>query len=100
MYSLIDSNNNNNNNNNSNNNNNNNNLLSLLQTGKSYRAIRSSVFAIRYFHKIVGYRDPCDNELVNYILEGIKKLCCHTPKKKKIFYSTTTLHIIQIIRRR
>ena len=60
-------------------------LLSLLQTGKSYPAIRSSVFAIKYFRKIVGHHDPCNSELVNYVLEGIKRICCHTPKKKKPF---------------
>ena len=60
-------------------------LLSLLQTGKSYPAIRSSVFAIMYFHKIVGHQDPCNSELVNYVLEGIEKIFCHTPKKKKPF---------------
>ena len=52
-------------------------LLSLLQTGKSYPAIISSVFTIKYFHKIVS--------LVNYVLQGIKIICCHTSKKKKPF---------------
>ena len=60
-------------------------LLSLLQIGKSYPAIRSTVFAIKYFHKIVRHHDPCNSELVNYVLEGIKRICCHTPTKKKPF---------------
>ena len=38
-----------------------------------------------YFHKIVGHQDPCNSELVNYVLEGIEKIFCHTPKKKKPF---------------
>ena len=60
-------------------------LLSLLQTGKSYPAIRSSVFAVKYFHKIVGHHDPCNSELVNYFWESIRRICCQTPKKKKPF---------------
>ena len=75
-------------------------LLSLLQNGNSYPAIRSSVFAINYFQKIVGHHDPYNGELVNYVLEGNKRICYHTPKKKKPFYSATTPHVIQIIRRR
>ena len=60
-------------------------LLSLLQTGKSYPAIISSVFTIKHFHKIVSHRDPCNSKLVNYVLQGIKIICCHTSKKKKPF---------------
>ena len=60
-------------------------LLSLLQNQKSYQAIRISVFVIKYFRKIVGHHDPCNSELVNYVLEGIKRTCFHTPKKKKPF---------------
>ena len=58
-------------------------LLSFQQTGKSYPTIKSSVFAIN--GKIVGHHDPCNSELVNYVLEGMKGICCHTPKKKKPF---------------
>ena len=35
-------------------------------------AIRSSVFAIKYCQKIVNHHDPCNSELVNYVLQGIK----------------------------
>ena len=66
-------------------------LLSLQQTRKSYPAIRSSAFAIKYCHKIVGYHDPCNSELFNYVLEGIKRICCHTPKKK-IPFTRQLLH--------
>ena len=76
-------------------------LLSLLQNGKSYPAIRSSVFAIKYFHKIVGHHGPFNSELVNYALDGIKRICCHTPKKKNLLlrnYSThCTVHKAKII---
>ena len=37
-------------------------LLSLLQTGKSYAAIRSSVFTIKYFQKIAGHHDPFNSD--------------------------------------
>ena len=57
-------------------------LLSLLQEGKSYPVIRSSIFAIKYFHRVIGYQDPCNGDLISYILEGIKRLSCHIPKKK------------------
>ena len=56
-------------------------LLSLLQAGKSYPVNKISVFVIKYFHKIVGYPDSCNSELVMYVLEGIKRICCHTPPK-------------------
>ena len=75
-------------------------LLNLLQTGKSYPAIRSSVFAIKYFHKIVGHHGSCNNELVNYVLEGIKRISYQTLNKKTTFYPATTPHIIQINKRR
>ena len=72
-------------------------LLSLLQTSKSYPAsVRSSVFAIKYFHKLVGRYDFCNSE---YVLEDLKDFVVIT-LKRKIFYSTTTPHITQIIRRR
>lgn len=58
-------------------------LLSLLQTGKSYPVITRSVFAIKYSHKIVYYLDPCNSEMVNYVLEGIKRICCRSIAKKK-----------------
>ena len=60
-------------------------LLSLLQTRKSYPAIQSSLFVIKYFHKIVVHHDPCNSELVNCVLEGIKRICCRTARKKKPF---------------
>ena len=63
-------------------------LLSLLQTGKSYPAIRSSVFAIKYFHKIVGHHDPCNSELVNYVFEGIKRIWSKKP------FTPQLLHIL------
>ena len=67
-------------------------LLSLLQTGKSYPAIRSSVFAIKYFHEIVGHHDPCNSELINYVLESIRRIYCHTPNKKKPFIRNYSTH--------
>ena len=66
-------------------------LLSLLQTDKTCPASRSSVFGIKYFHKIVGHHNPCNSELVNYVLKGIKRICCHTFTFKKLLlhnYST------------
>ena len=45
----------------------------------------SSVFAISCFHKIVSQHDPCNSKLLNYVLEGIKIICGHTPKKEKPF---------------
>ena len=39
----------------------------------------------KYFHKIVGHHDPYNSELVNYVLEGIIRICYHIPKKKKPF---------------
>ena len=59
-------------------------LLSSLKTRKSYPANISSVFAIKYFHKIVGHQDPCSSELVNYVLEDIKRICGYTPKKNPV----------------
>ena len=60
-------------------------IILYLLTGKSYPAIRSLVFAIKYFHKIIGHHDHCNSELVNNVKEGIKRISCHTPKKKKPF---------------
>ena len=60
-------------------------LLSLLQTGESYPAIRSLVFSIKYFHIMVGHDDHCNSKSVNFVLEGIKRISGHTPKEKKPF---------------
>ena len=65
-------------------------LLSLLQTDNTCPASRSSVFGIKYFHKIVGHLNPCNSKLVNYVLKGIKRICCHTPKKKP--FTSQLLH--------
>ena len=40
-------------------------LLSLLPAGTSYPVVSSSVFAINYFHKIVGHLDLSNSELVS-----------------------------------
>ena len=66
-------------------------IILYLQTGKSYPSIRSSVFTIKYFDKTKAHHDPWKSELVNYVLEGIKKFFCHTPKKKKP-YNPQLLH--------
>ena len=57
----------------------------LTANQKEFPTIRSSVFAKKYCQKLVGHHDPCNSELFNYVLEGIKTTCCHTPKKKKPF---------------
>jgi len=57
-------------------------LLSLLQRGKSFPVIKSSLFAIKYFHSLSGLSDPFSSKLSNLIYEGIKRICSHQPKKK------------------
>ena len=67
-------------------------LLSLLQTRKSYPAIRSSGFVIKYFHTIVEHHDRCNSKLVNYVLEGIRRIYCQTPKKKNVLLRNYSTH--------
>ena len=55
-------------------------IVSLKLVG--YPVNKSCVFAIKYFHKIVGRPNPCNSELVMYVLEDIKRICCHKPPKK------------------
>ena len=57
-------------------------LLTLLQTGKNYPVIKSTLYAIKFFHKIIGFEEPCKTNLTTLILEGIKRICCHTTQKK------------------
>jgi len=57
-------------------------LLSLLQKGKSFPVIKSSLFAIKYYHSIEGLPDPFTSALSNLIYEGIKRICSHQAKKK------------------
>ena len=56
-----------------------------LTTNREKLPSHKKLSEIKYFHKIVGHHDPCNSELVNYVLESIKRICCHTPKKKKSF---------------
>ena len=38
-------------------------MIHLLQTGKTFPAIRMSYFAINYFHSVVEYQSPCPTSL-------------------------------------
>ena len=49
-------------------------MMNLLQTGKTFAVIKMSYFAIKYFHSIVRYQNPCPASLPNNLLEGIKRI--------------------------
>ena len=57
-------------------------LIHLFQTGSSYPVIRTTHYAINFFHTIAGYSKPCDSSFSTNILEGIKRIKGHKVQKK------------------
>ena len=57
-------------------------MMHLLQTGKTFPVIRMNYFAIKYFHSIVGYQNPCPTSLSYNVLEGIKRILAYSATKK------------------
>ena len=57
-------------------------ILNLIQLDSSFPKIESTFYAIKFYHKLLGYNDPC-NMLTNNMLEAAKRICCHQVSKKK-----------------
>ena len=58
-------------------------ILSLLQSGKSYSVIRSTVAAIAWFHNMSGLSDCTKSDMVGIVLEGAKRLSSEPIQKKE-----------------
>ena len=56
-------------------------MLNLLQCETPFPTIRQTLYAIKFYHKICNYPDPC-NMLCENILEAIKRIMSRPTKKK------------------
>ena len=57
-------------------------ILNLIQLDSSFPKIESVFYAIKFYHKLLGYNDPC-NTLTKNMLEAAKRICQHQVSKKK-----------------
>ena len=57
-------------------------LTRLIQAGCSVSVLNSNFYAVKWYHDMHLFNDPCSNKLVNNVLEGAKE-CCQSLLKRK-----------------
>jgi integrase len=57
-------------------------LTNMLDHGKSYGVISSTVYSIKWMHSLHDYVDPTTNSMVKHLLETSKRECYEPVKKK------------------
>ena len=71
-------------------------LVSLIQTNTTYDVIESHVYAIKWYHRIASFKDPC-NVLCNNILEAAKRTCSRSVTKKQPLSVENIRRIFEVI---
>jgi hypothetical protein len=56
---------------------------SLIHTGVSVAILNSIFYAVKWYHNIFLFEDPCVNKLMNLVLEGGKIILSKPIKKKE-----------------
>ena len=56
----------------------------------SFTKIEGIFYSIKFYHKLLGYSDPCADFAVISMLEAAKRICCHKVNKTK---SITVEHL-------
>ena len=68
-------------------------ILNLIQIDSSFPKIEGVYYAIKFYHNMLGYEDPCKNLIVVNMLEAAKRICNHSVTKKKPI-TVQHLHIL------
>jgi hypothetical protein len=58
-------------------------LTSLIQTGVSVAVLNSIFYAVKWYHNMFLFEDPCVNRLVKLVSEGGKRILSKPIKKKE-----------------
>lgn len=58
-------------------------LTSLIQMGVSVAVLNSNFYAVKWYHNIFLFEDPCVNRLAKLVLEGGKRILSKPIKKKE-----------------
>jgi hypothetical protein len=58
-------------------------LTRLIQYDCSVSVLNSNFYAVKWYHDMHLFNDPCSNRLVNNVLEGDKKMLSKFIKKKE-----------------
>ena len=58
-------------------------ILNRIQMDDSFTKIEGIFYSIKFYHKLLGYSDPCGDSMVISMLEAAKRICCHKINKKK-----------------
>ena len=58
-------------------------LTSLIQAGCSVAVLRSNFYAIKWYHKMYLFEDPCSSNLTNLVYEGGKRILSQPVHKKE-----------------
>ena len=58
--------------------------MNCIQKDCSFLKIEGIYFAVKFYHKLLGYTDPCCPFVVYSILEAAKTLSVHKTRKKPI----------------
>lgn len=58
-------------------------LVNLIQIGESFAVIKKIFYAIKYFHSLGSWNDPCQSSLCLNMLEAAKRICSKTTTKKQ-----------------
>ena len=58
-------------------------LLYLIQSDSSFPTIEGAFYAIKFYHKFLGFEDVSEILIVRNMLEAAKRICNHKVKKKK-----------------
>ena len=58
-------------------------ILNGIQLDWSFPNIESAFYAIKFHHKLLGYKDPCNDDIVKLMFEAAKRLSQHKVCKKK-----------------
>ena len=58
-------------------------LTSFIQTGISVAVLNSIFYAVKWYHNMFLFEDPCVNRLVKLVSEGGKRILSKPIKKKE-----------------
>ena len=58
-------------------------LVNLIQNGESFAVIKNTFYAIKFFHNLGNWKDPCESSLCTNILEAAKRISSKTTNKKQ-----------------
>ena len=69
-------------------------LVNLIQNGESLAVIKNTFYAIKFFHNLGNWKDPCESSLCTNILEAVKRISSKTTIEARLTYTETEINCI------